>query len=187
MIRFDQLKQTVFWFLDSFCHFLKEPCSVDVCDNGNTSYNFILWLQTSSRCFTKMNKRNMQTSYERKPQTTNGWHNDFSYFCITPSRAPRFTVTAEAAGKTMTCSADTQGSRPVRSGSGFSRKVPKTGCEVFFVKLCWKRVNLLSMQSLIQAMNHGSLVLIRDERPLKPGCLSNSVAHKMNQLIDSKC
>lgn len=52
-----------------------------------------------------------------KPQTSTA-NNYFSYFCITPSRVPCFTVTAEAAGKTMTCSADTQGSRPDRSGSG---------------------------------------------------------------------
>lgn len=47
-------------------------------------------------------------------------------------------MSAEAAGrgvgrnekKTKMCSADTQGSQPVRSGLGL---VPKTGCEVFGV------------------------------------------------------
>lgn len=53
------------------------------------------------------------------PNSTNrSQYNYFSYFCITPSSVPGFTVSAEIAGRLTMCSADTQGSRPVRLGSG---------------------------------------------------------------------
>lgn len=76
----------------------------------------------------------------------NSEYNYLSYFCITPPRVPCFTVTAEAARKTKMCSADTQGSRPVQSGSGLGRcQRQDVRC---FCQLCWKHVNLLSQLSM---------------------------------------
>lgn len=67
----------------------------------------------------------------KKTLPYDGYYSYFSYFCITPYEVPCFTVTAEAAGKFMMCSADAQGSLPVRSGSGLDGRCQRRDVRCF--------------------------------------------------------
>lgn len=97
-----------------------------------------------------MNETNMQTSYN-EPHS-NSWHSWFSYFCTDPSRVPRFTVTAEAAGKTMICSADAQGVTTCPEKKKKRIRFSRKGAKDMMVR-CFGQVVMKACRPLVTALH----------------------------------